>query len=84
MTPVQAESIPFILSGKDIFAKAKTGTGKTLAFLIPGIEVEHFKLHFDKWLLNLLMLLILKKQNHPPPHTHTPPIEVDTRIGEIF
>ena len=48
MTPVQAESIPFILSGKDIFAKAKTGTGKTLAFLIPGIEVEHFKLHFDE------------------------------------
>jgi hypothetical protein len=39
MTPVQAESIPEILLGKDVFVKAKTGTGKTLGFLIPSIEV---------------------------------------------
>lgn len=37
-TPVQAAAIPHGLSGKDIFATAQTGTGKTLAFLLPAIE----------------------------------------------
>ena len=37
-TPVQAAAIPQALSGKDILATAQTGTGKTLAFLIPIIE----------------------------------------------
>ena len=31
-TPIQAESLPFLLSGKDIAGQAQTGTGKTLAF----------------------------------------------------
>eukprot|EP00854_Cymbomonas_tetramitiformis_P016119 gene16119-19118_t len=38
MTPVQAATLPVILSGQDVLAKAKTGTGKTLAFLIPMVE----------------------------------------------
>lgn len=38
MTKVQSETLPHILEGKDCLAKAKTGTGKTLAFLIPSIE----------------------------------------------
>jgi ATP-dependent RNA helicase RhlE len=37
-TPVQAATIPQALEGKDILATAQTGTGKTLAFLIPVIE----------------------------------------------
>src|SRR5271168_152866 len=37
-TPVQAASIPVALEGKDVLATAQTGTGKTLAFLIPVIE----------------------------------------------
>ena len=37
-TLVQAQSIPAVLGGKDHVVKAKTGTGKTLAFLIPAIE----------------------------------------------
>ena len=37
-TPVQAASIPRSLEGKDVLATAQTGTGKTLAFLIPVIE----------------------------------------------
>jgi len=32
MTPIQAKSLPFILAGEDIIAKAKTGSGKTVAF----------------------------------------------------
>lgn len=37
-TPVQAAAIPHALAGKDVLATAQTGTGKTLAFLIPVIE----------------------------------------------
>src|SRR5580658_5355843 len=37
-TPVQAAAIPKALAGKDVLATAQTGTGKTLAFLIPVIE----------------------------------------------
>ena len=37
-TPVQAAAIPPAMEGKDVLATAQTGTGKTLAFLIPVIE----------------------------------------------
>jgi ATP-dependent RNA helicase RhlE len=37
-TPVQAAAIPQALAGKDVLATAQTGTGKTLAFLVPIIE----------------------------------------------
>jgi ATP-dependent RNA helicase RhlE len=37
-TPVQALAIPPALAGKDVLATAQTGTGKTLAFLIPMLE----------------------------------------------
>jgi len=37
-TPVQAAAIPQALDGKDVLATAQTGTGKTLAFLVPLIE----------------------------------------------
>ncbi|KAJ4957295.1 hypothetical protein NE237_014078 [Protea cynaroides] len=39
MTVVQEATLPVILKGKDVLAKAKTGTGKTVAFLLPAIEV---------------------------------------------
>ena len=38
-TPVQAQAIPPALAGKDVLATAQTGTGKTLAFLIPIVEM---------------------------------------------
>jgi ATP-dependent RNA helicase RhlE len=37
-TPVQAQAIPPALTGADVIASAQTGTGKTLAFLLPVIE----------------------------------------------
>jgi ATP-dependent RNA helicase RhlE len=37
-TPVQAAAIPPALAGQDVLATAQTGTGKTLAFLIPILE----------------------------------------------
>lgn len=38
-TPVQAQAIPPLLERRDVVATAQTGTGKTLAFAIPIIEV---------------------------------------------
>lgn len=37
-TPVQQQTIPVIFSGKDVIAQSQTGTGKTLAFLLPILE----------------------------------------------
>jgi ATP-dependent RNA helicase RhlE len=38
-TPVQAGAIPPALEGRDVLATAQTGTGKTLSFLIPVVEM---------------------------------------------
>ena len=45
MTPIQHQTIPKLLEGKDLRGTAKTGAGKTLAFLIPAVELL-YKLQF--------------------------------------
>ncbi|WP_027086805.1 DEAD/DEAH box helicase [Cohnella panacarvi] len=37
-TPVQAETIPIVYQGKDVISQAQTGTGKTLAFVLPMLD----------------------------------------------
>lgn len=38
-TPIQSQSIPHIMDGKDVIGQAQTGTGKTCAFGIPAIDM---------------------------------------------
>ena len=43
-SPIQEESIPKILEGKDIIARAKNGTGKTAAFVIPVLQKVRYEI----------------------------------------
>ncbi|KAH7028853.1 P-loop containing nucleoside triphosphate hydrolase protein [Microdochium trichocladiopsis] len=44
-SPIQEESIPVALTGRDILARAKNGTGKTAAFVVPVLERINPKLN---------------------------------------
>lgn len=48
MMEIQAKSIPVALAGKDILGAARTGSGKTVAFLLPVVELICSKLKFKK------------------------------------
>ena len=43
LTPVQQHGIPYMLTGRDLLAQAKTGSGKTGAFILPLMEKINFK-----------------------------------------
>ncbi|KAK3048368.1 ATP-dependent RNA helicase, partial [Coniosporium uncinatum] len=48
MTEIQQKAIPPLMAGRDVLGAAKTGSGKTLSFLIPAVEMLHslrFKPH---------------------------------------
>ncbi len=70
-TPVQAASIPVVLSGNDLLACAQTGTGKTAAFAIPVLQRLHEShIHGEKRRIRALVL--------------TPTRELAVQIGESF
>lgn len=52
LTPIQAESIPHLLAGKDLVGQAKTGSGKTAAFALPILN----KIHLENRALQALIL----------------------------
>ncbi|KAL8106778.1 hypothetical protein AgCh_023518 [Apium graveolens] len=52
-SPIQEESIPIALTGSDILARAKNGTGKTAAFCIPALE----KIDSDKNVIQAVILV---------------------------
>src|SRR5512140_3807772 len=37
-TPIQAQSIPLAVAGKDLIGSAQTGTGKTASFVLPALQ----------------------------------------------
>lgn len=41
-TPVQAQSVPVVMSGRDVVGIAQTGTGKTFAYLLPVLRLLKF------------------------------------------
>ena len=46
MTPIQQQSLPHVLAGKDVIGQGKTGSGKTAAFglgLLNKLDVKHFR-----------------------------------------
>jgi len=68
-TPVQHQAIPLILSGKDVFGSARTGTGKTAAFALPLIHILYNKQRISK---------------HPRALVLAPTRELTQQIGESF
>ena len=52
-SPIQEEAIPLILAGKNVLARAKNGTGKTAAFIIPCLE----KVDVEKKAIQVLMMV---------------------------
>lgn len=54
-TPVQAETIPVILDGKDVISCAQTGTGKTAAYILPLLTNMQFDGHDENKLNAIIM-----------------------------
>ncbi|KIY70674.1 DEAD-domain-containing protein [Cylindrobasidium torrendii FP15055 ss-10] len=52
-SPIQEEAIPVALTGRDVLARAKNGTGKTAAFVIPSLE----KVDISKSKIQALLLV---------------------------
>jgi len=51
-TPIQEQSIPALLEGKDMLGQAQTGTGKTAAFSIPILErIDTYQNHLQALIL---------------------------------
>ena len=71
-TPIQEQSIPVALQGKDIFGCAQTGTGKTAAFSLPTLQRLDEK-HEDSH---------GKKHHHIRSLIITPTRELAIQIGE--
>lgn len=71
-TPIQEQSIPLILSGKDLIGCAQTGTGKTAAFAIPIIHQLHRIVGSSKKAKEIRALIV------------TPTRELAVQIGQSF
>ncbi len=67
-TPIQAQSIPAILEGKDVYGGAQTGTGKTASFTLPLLQKNTRKSEGGKRVVQSLILV--------------PTRELATQVGE--
>jgi ATP-dependent RNA helicase RhlE len=71
-TPIQEQSIPVLLEGRDLLGCAQTGTGKTAAFAIPILQLLHQDELFKKAPAGIKVLIL------------TPTRELAIQIGESF
>ncbi|MBC7642172.1 MAG: DEAD/DEAH box helicase [Flavobacterium sp.] len=71
-TPIQEQSIPIVLSGRDLIGCAQTGTGKTAAFAIPIIHQLHRIVGSSKKISPIRALIV------------TPTRELAVQIGQNF
>ena len=75
-TPVQAQAIPAVLRGADVWACAQTGSGKTAAYALPALQ--H---HQD-------VVLAQQGADHGPRRAHTlvvvPTRELAAQVGEVL
>jgi ATP-dependent RNA helicase RhlE len=71
-TPIQEQSIPSLLAGRDLLGCAQTGTGKTAAFAIPIIQKLYNEKHLEKGHKNIKALIL------------TPTRELAIQIEESF
>ncbi len=71
-TPIQEQSIPIVLTGKDLLGCAQTGTGKTAAFAIPILQ----RLYNEKW--------SSQGYKHIRALILTPTRELASQIGDSF
>lgn len=71
-TPIQEQSIPLILAGRDLIGCAQTGTGKTAAFAIPIIHQLHRIVGSSKKAKEIRALIV------------TPTRELAVQIGQNF
>ncbi|PXY39773.1 RNA helicase [Flavobacterium cheongpyeongense] len=71
-TPIQEQSIPIVLAGRDLIGCAQTGTGKTAAFAIPIIHQLHRIVGSSKKAKQIRALIV------------TPTRELAVQIGQSF
>lgn len=66
-SPIQEEAIPVALTNRDILARAKNGTGKTAAFVIPVLEkIVKERNQIQGFHSNLIQLCSLSQQENSP------------------
>jgi ATP-dependent RNA helicase RhlE len=68
-TPIQTRAIPVILGGRDVLARAQTGTGKTDTFVLPMVEILSRK---------------TANRRHPRALVLTPTRELALQVGEVI
>jgi ATP-dependent RNA helicase DeaD len=59
-SPIQAQTIPLILDGKDVLGQAQTGTGKTAAFALPLTLYFDWRIVFT-WLIFFVIMTSFEK-----------------------
>ena len=57
-SPIQEQAIPAIISGRDIFGCAKTGTGKTAAFALPILQKLYLRDESEKYPRTIKALIL--------------------------